>query len=145
MFKCMIGFFAGTILTGALFMGPFSLTPVIGQSEDPCAVKTLPNIANTFHDGLTAPMQQAGEEITDHGTGQLYQKLLREYELDESFHEMTQAEHSKPTAVLPDIKKINNAAITLPLEEAGKNIQDEDIAQFYYKFLESTGLAIESE
>ena len=35
-------------------------------------------------------------------------------------------------------------SLTLPLQEAGKNIQDKEIAQFYYELLDNAGWTIES-
>lgn len=144
MFKLIIGFFAGMILTGALFMGSVSATPAKEQTEDSSLVEMLPDLAQTYRKSLTSPLQAAGDEIRDNDTGQFYRKLLREYDLDEPSPGIAQTENSSLTEVLPDIKNINYVAITLPLQEARKNIQDEDIAQFYYKFLQSVGLAIES-
>ena len=132
------------ILTGALFMGSVSATPAKEQTEDSSLVEMLPDLAQTYRKSLTSPLQAAGDEIRDNDTGQFYRKLLREYDLDEPSPGIAQTEHSGLTEVLPDIKNINYVAITLPLQEARKNIQDEDIAQFYYKFLQSVGLAIES-
>lgn len=145
MFKCIIGFFAGVILTGALFMGPLSVTPAKGQTDGFNLAEMLPDLAKTFERSLASPMYAVGEEIQDNDTGQLYRKLLHEYELDEPYYKIARAEHSSLVDVLPDIKKINKAAITLPLQEAGKNIHDEEIAQFYYKLLESAGWEIVSK
>ncbi len=145
MLKMIVGLFTGVILTGILFTGPLSLIPTIAQSEDSSLTKTLPDIAGIYREALTSSLQEAGDEIQDKEIAQFYRKLLREYELDEPSPGIAQAEHSSPTEVLPDIKKINYIAITLPLQEAGRNIKDKEIAQFYYKLLESAGWTIESD
>ena len=42
--------------------------------------------------------------------------------------------------LLPDLEKIYREALTMPLQEAKKKIYDEDIAQYYDRLLERTGL-----
>jgi hypothetical protein len=42
--------------------------------------------------------------------------------------------------LLPDIEEIYRQALTLPYQEAAKQIYDEDIAQFYGLLLQRTGL-----
>ncbi|MFH1650692.1 MAG: hypothetical protein ABID87_01100 [Chloroflexota bacterium] len=42
--------------------------------------------------------------------------------------------------LLPDIEKIYDEALTSPLNEAKKNIYDEDIANYYQRLLEKTEL-----
>lgn len=42
--------------------------------------------------------------------------------------------------LLPDLERIYREALTMPLQEAKKKIYDEDIAQYYDRLLERTGL-----
>ena len=42
--------------------------------------------------------------------------------------------------LLPDIEKVYREALLSPLDEAGKNIYDEDIAEYYRLLLERSGL-----
>ncbi|MEE9398979.1 MAG: hypothetical protein V3V23_01785 [Dehalococcoidales bacterium] len=144
MFKLIIGLFMGMLLTGALFMGVLAANPANGQSGDFNLTDMLPDITGIYHESLISPLQEAGKEVTDSDIGRMYQKLLREYELNELSREAGQGENFNPAKMLPDIQNINRVAITLPLEEAGKNIQDEEIAQFYSEFLESAGLTAQS-
>ena len=145
MIKMIVGLFVGILFTGLLYnVGILSLTPIMAQSEESSLAKTLPDTAASYHEALISPLQKAGEEIKDREIAQYYQKLQQEYELDKPSSEITPTEHSSLTEMLPDIKKINHAALTLPLQEAGKNIQDKEIAQFYYKLLKNAGWTIES-
>jgi hypothetical protein len=137
--------FVGMILAVVLVMGVFAVTPAKGQSGASSLGDMLSKIIGVYHESLVSPLYEAGTEVQDSEIDQMYQKLLREYELSETSPEVIGGvEDFNLADVLPDIKKINQVAITLPLEEAGKNIQDEEIAQFYYEFLESTGLVVES-
>ena len=47
--------------------------------------------------------------------------------------------------LLPDIERIYQEALTLPYQEAGKQIYDEEIAEFYNLLLQKTGLAVPPE
>ena len=145
MIKTIIGLFVGMVLMGALFMGPLSPTHAAGKSADSSQPEAPADIAETYREALLSPLQQAGNEIQDDDTDQFYQKLLQEYDLDEAFSEAAQAENPDLIELLPDIKDINQKALNLPLQEAGKNIQDEEIAQFYYEFLQSAGWTIEPD
>ena len=145
MTRMIVGLFIGMILSSVLFMGSLSLIPMILQSGNPSLLKTRADNAETYHGIITSSLQEAGDEIQDSDINQFYQSLLREYDLDKPSPGIAQAEHSSPAEVLPDIKKINRLAITLPLREAGRHIQDEEIAQFYYELLENSGWTIESD
>ena len=145
MIKMIIGLFVGMILTGALFMGPLSRTPVAAKSAGSDQPEAPAGIAETYREALISPLQKAGDEIQDADTYQFYQKLLREYNLDEVSSEASRADHSSLIELLPDIKNINQKALSLPLQEAGRNIRDKEIAQFYYKLLKSAGWTIEPD
>ncbi len=145
MIKTIIGLFVGMILMGVLVSGPLSSTPVKGKFADSSQPEALANIAETYHQALLSALHKAGDEIQDEDIARFFQKLLQEYDLDEASHGAPQDEDSSRTELLPDIKNINQVALSLPLREAGKNIQDEDIARFYYKFLKSAGWTIESD
>ncbi len=47
--------------------------------------------------------------------------------------------------LLPDIERIYQEALTLPYQEAGKQIYDEEIAEFYNLLLQRTGLGAPPE
>lgn len=145
MIKILIGLLVGMILMGALFMVSLSQTPVVGKSADLSQSEAPADIAATYREALISPLQKAGDEIQDADIHQFYQKLVREYNLDEVSSEASLSENSSLIELLPDIKNINRKALSLPLQEAGKNIQDEEIARFYYKFLKDAGWEIEPD
>lgn len=140
MFKIIIGLFIGMLLMGLLYnVGILSLTSSTAKAEGSSLADTLPDITEIYHEALVRPLQEAGGEIQDSDIAQFYQKLLREYGLDEPSSGITQDEHLGLAGMLPDIENINYTALALPLQEAGRNIQDKEIAEFYYRFLEATG------
>lgn len=139
MIKIVIGLVIGMILTGALFMGPLAEIPSRAEADNSSPREVPAGIAEVYRESLLSPLQNAGDEITDNENRQFYHKLMQEYELDEIANETTRTDSDTLNKLVPDIEKIHNAAITLPLQEAGKNIQDEKIRQFYYELLEDAG------
>ena len=144
MIKLLVGLFIGIMLTGVLFLGPLSPEPAKGQFEDLSADVWTESV-KAYYQALNSSLQEAGDEIQDEDLKQFYWKLKQEYGLDKLASEIAQDEYPDPTEVLPDIENINRTAITLPLEEAGKNIKSEDIARFYYRFLRDAGWEIEPD
>jgi hypothetical protein len=145
MSKILIGLFTGMILTAALFWVAWSINPITVQSDDSCPPETPTDTSGTFNNAFNSSLQEAGKNIQDEEMAQFYQKLLQEYELDDPSSWTTPDESSDPEDVIPDVGKISHTALTLPLQEAGKNIRDEEIAQFYYNLLRDAGWTIESD
>lgn len=147
MINLIVGLVIGIVLTAALFVGPFSY--VVGKAQAAEVTQTseatqIPPEATTesYRALILSTLQEAGNEIQDKDLGQFYQKLLGEYHLEDSSTWLVASDNASSPESVPDLKKISSVAITMPLEEAGKQIQDKDIAQFYYKFLEDSGLQI---
>lgn len=90
-------------------------------------------------------LNRAGEKIKDEDIKKYYNTLIGEYGLEETSSDAVQEEDIKPEDILPDIERIQQAALTSPLREAGKHIRDKEIAEFYYKFLKDSGWKITPE
>ena len=127
----------GVTMTAALFLGPLSSTNATDTTGTDLPELTTDN--STVHNDILLLLQEAGDEIQSDDTRQFYQKLIHGYELTESSADISDTEDPDPVDILPDIAKISNTALSLPLQEAGKNIRDEEIARFYHKLLESIG------
>ncbi|MEE8414300.1 MAG: hypothetical protein V3R96_07090 [Dehalococcoidales bacterium] len=142
--RLIIGLFIGMVVMGILVLGPLSPTPANGQAGEPenFLFQTQTKITEAFRDSLIAPLQKAGEEISDNDTQQFYQLLMSEYRLDETPVTVSDAEEFSLSELIPDIKHINRTALSLPLSEAGKNIKDKEIARFYYDLLKRSGWEI---
>ena len=141
MFKMIAGLFIGVAVTAALFLGPLSPpTATAADSIDPNQPE-LTTDNTTIRNDILFLLQEAGNEIQNNDTEQFYQKLIQGYELTET----SDTESQDVTDILPDIKKISNTALSLPLQEAGKNIRDEEIARFYHELLESLGWQVEPD
>ena len=135
MFKMIAGLFIGVAITAALFLGPLSQSSTATAEPGDSNQTELTTDNITIRNDILFLLQEAGNEIQNNDTEQFYQKLIQGYELTET----PDTENPDVTDILPDIKKISNTALSLPLQEAGKSIRDEEIARFYYELLESLG------
>ena len=136
--KLLVGMAAGMVLMGVLVIGP--LSPATANGQEAGEDKLLDaDIAGTFRESLITPLQTAGEEIRDADLKRFYKKLVSAYHLEDIPETDIDSDDPQLEKLLPDIKVINEAALSLPLREAGKNIRDPEIASFYYDYLERAG------
>lgn len=137
--KLLAGMIIGSVLLGALFSGPLSTTPASGQELTSGEIAVTAETSGSESNLLLSSLYEAGKTITDEDLARYYHLLLEEYDLNEVTVDMLEDETSGLAELLPDIAHINKTAMWLPLREAGKNIEDEEIAAFYAGFLEKTG------
>ena len=135
--KTLAAFFSGVALTAAVVVIVGLFTPIARAQEGDVTPEIPPAAGEASLADLTAAFEQVRSEIRDADIRGFYDKLIAVYNLDE---EASQAGPESP-APLPDIAKIQHAALTLPLQEAGKEIKDQEIRDFYYRFLKEAGLS----
>ena len=143
MYKMIMTFLVGMILTGAISVVLFSLPSTMGQSDGSSLMEMLPDLPEIYAKALSEPVRAVGDEIQDEELSQFYQELVQECVVDNPSSATTEDESSGLAALLPDIKKINRTALLLPILKAGEDIQDKEIAKFYYQFLKDVGWEIE--
>lgn len=128
-------FFIFLLVVFVLVLLPFSAC--VGGDEANTNNLTVPSgLADAYRNAVISPINQASKEITDPDLYQFTQKLVSAYQLDSK--DSGAAENI--TDLVPDIKHITQVAMDMPLQEAGKNITDKDISDFYYSFLSSIGV-----
>jgi len=133
--KLAVAFFAGAAfaLAGVVIAG--IVTPYAKAQDGQTQVDGTAPASDTSLTDLNNAFQQARLEIHDPDIAAYYDKLVSAYAIS------TPSDSQSSAAALPDVKNIQQAALTLPLQEAGKQINDPEIAQFYRKFLNDTGLS----
>jgi len=151
--KLFYGLVIGLALATAVFLGPLSVNTALGNpgsSELPepaddynGSEEIIAEVAEVGREALMDALDKAGESIRDKEILEYYLLLIDNYQLEELSSENSSSEQYSPAGIVPDIYQINRAAASLPLIEAGKNIEDEDIAGFYSRFLKSTGWTTE--
>jgi hypothetical protein len=131
--KMWIAFLAGAAVAVAVVVGVNVFMPS-ARAEENTSEQTVTDDNETTTQDIINMLEQGRSRITDTDTLAYYDKLVAGYQLNDS--------QGNPVAV-PDIEQIQNTAVTLPLREAGKQIRDPEIKEFYYKFLTDSGFNIE--
>ena len=145
MAKTAIILFIVSIAVSALSVAYFSLNDKVMRAQEPDLTENMTDNVTPGNNTIILVLEEAAKNIQDEEIAHFYRELLQEYDLLEQPPATVEDESSNSTAALPDIFKINRAAITLPLQEAGRNIRDKEIAEFYYRFLMGAGWAIEPD
>ena len=136
MIKLITGIILGTALTFFVFAGPYASTATsvttdqVDQVEE--ADLTDGFLAQDKEDILDF-LKLAETEINDNDISEYYRLLIEQFDLVDSVTVCGNVYS------LPDIDKIVRQAASQPLQRAGKNIQDDEIAYFYHDFLEQVG------
>ncbi|MGD0355784.1 MAG: hypothetical protein ABSB31_10185 [Dehalococcoidia bacterium] len=126
-------------LGGMIVLGISLALPSVLKADNSQTV-TMPTaeIAKAYRQALVSPLNKATSEIKDPDLASFTQKLVQSYDL-----EKTAANTSDPSNLsdlLPDISKIEKNAINMPLKEAGKQLKDKDLSDFYNRFITSCGV-----
>jgi hypothetical protein len=124
---------AGGAITAAIGLA-LGFGPPLANAQDGGGPELPPStdLETTLSD-LSDSLELVRSQISDPDIAAYYDKLVASYALEEA-----QAEDSP----LPDMVGIQHAALTLPFIEAGKNIRDDDIRDFYLRFISDAGLTI---
>lgn len=137
--KLIFGVMAGLVILSSLLFSPLTSTSASGNDT---TEKFTPSGIQDLDIGvLVSTLQKVESEITDEDTLRYYKLLIESYDLLKLSADVND---SPLTEFLPDIDHVVKTAMTLPLQEAGKNIRDKDIAEFYQKFLKDAGWEIDS-
>jgi hypothetical protein len=86
---------------------------------------------------LVSALKKAEDEIEDEDLKAYYRTLIDRYDLENNLEDETL--DAPYVEALPDIDHIVRVAIATPLEEAGKNIKDPEIKEFYNDFMKDVG------
>jgi hypothetical protein len=136
--RIIAGIVIGMAIVCSVFLGPLTST---SASEEENQIESNDTASITDTGVMVSELKKAGEEITDEEISCYYQLLIDEYNLEES--SISVSVENVGSISLPDINNIVRKATSLPLQEAGKNIKDKEIAAFYQEFLEDAGWKFE--
>jgi hypothetical protein len=125
----------GMIVSGLLLALPSMLTA--DNSVTPNSM-SVADFTSAYKQALISPLTRATSEVKDPEIAQFSQKLVTSYELDKTGANVN--EQSRLSELLPDIVKIQKTALNMPLKEAGKQIKDPEISEFYARFIKNCGV-----
>jgi hypothetical protein len=136
------------ILVAVVALGTSVLVPAVYSSSversgNEAQVATVAeNTTVNCTAAVSSMLDEARAKIKGADTREYYDELVAAYELDEPSSLTVETENSNVQEIVPDIEKIQQKALTMPLQEAGKQIKDKELADFYYRFLEDSGWTI---
>ena len=131
----LVGELAGIIMLIALLAGPTVLKANNNQTGLPSA-----EIADVYRQALSAPLNKAVGEVKDPEIAGFSQKLIQAYDLEKTASNSNVDDASGLANLLPDVAKIHRTAMDMPLIEAGKQIKDKELAEFYQSFISRCGV-----
>jgi hypothetical protein len=143
--KTVASFFTGIVFTVVIIIVIVSCSHFAGANENVQDADSLPDYYQVYAQSLIGPFQDEQSEIQDPDISEYYGKLMAEYNLEQVAQGISQTDSSDPSIPLPDIEKIQYAALTFPLREAGKKITDEQLLEFYNRFLKSCGWDVSAQ
>ena len=138
--RTVLAFFAGVTMTVAVVLCISLVAPYARAQDNVEAIGSRSGTGGAYHLGLADALRQVGTEIECEDTMEFYDRLIDEYGLEGPVGYTSRQESRAGQLVIPDMARIQRTALTLPFYEAGKNITDSDLRQFYYSFLEDIGL-----
>ncbi|MBN1376478.1 MAG: hypothetical protein JXA01_10015 [Dehalococcoidia bacterium] len=130
--------FISTAIVGIIVLGMLLALPAILNAAADEGNISVADFTKLYKNALLSPLTTAAGEASDPQIAQFSQKLIQSYDLEETGTGIN--EQSDLSELLPDLKKINKAAMETPLKEAGKQIQDKELAEFYNRFITQCGV-----
>ncbi|MCX6006892.1 MAG: hypothetical protein NTZ34_06485 [Chloroflexi bacterium] len=125
-------------LCGIIVLGMLLALPAIINADANQDGMSAVDFTKFYKNALISPLTKATSEVTDPQLAQFSQKLVTAYELDKTGANTN--EQSNLSNLVPDITKINKVALDMPLKEAGKQIQDKELSDFYNRFITECGV-----
>jgi hypothetical protein len=127
-FKILVGLLATSGLIGQVFISPMLSAP------DQLKIQTTID-----WETVGAPLRAAGNDIRDEQLSHYFKNLLQGYGFNTTLSVPPQ-ENTQP-----DFDQIIRVAMTMPLQEAGKEFTDKELARLYYQLLNDSGWNIKPE
>jgi len=133
-FRIVLAFVSGATVAVAAAAIWFMASPSARAQEGDATTDNISSINSTYIDALNKNLREVGTQITDPGISSFYNKLIDGYGLETVGGNVSDS-------LLPEVATIQRRALMLPFQEAAKDIHDKDIADFYGKLLDDTGLS----
>jgi hypothetical protein len=125
-------------LCGIIVIGLLLALPSMLNADNSQDSMSAADFTKIYKNALIGPLTKATSEVKDPQLAQFSQKLVQSYELDKTGANTN--DQSKLSDLVPDISKITKNAMNMPLIEAGKQIQDKDLSDFYNRFITNCGV-----
>lgn len=127
--------FLAIIMVIALLAGP-----AISKANSNQADSASAQLTDAYRKALTEPLNRAVSEVRDPEIAGFSQKLVQAYGLENAATQGNVDDASGLANLLPDVAKIHRTAMDMPLIEAGKQLKDKELSDFYQSFISSIGV-----
>lgn len=129
---------AGISLIGVFMLGMLVAMPGFSNADSSVSPISANEVVKTYQNALLGPLNKATSEVKDPEIAGFSQKLVRSYELEKiGAGDTSKTEISD---LVPDIAKIQKTALNTTLKEAGKQLKDKDLSDFYNRFITNCGV-----
>lgn len=117
-----------------LLTASFAVSSMV-QAENNKSILPIAELSKAYRQALLSPLNKASSEIKDVGIAKFFQKIIASYELNEAPANSPGNEPASLADLVPDLRKIVKAALNSQLVEAGKQLKDKELSEFYNDFL----------
>jgi hypothetical protein len=132
-------FLAGELLSIIMIVALLA-GPAISKANSNQADLASAELTDVYRQALTAPLTRAVSEVKDPQIAAFSQKLVQAYGLEVTASQSNVDDASGLANLLPDVAKIHRTAMDMPLIEAGKQLKDKELSDFYQSFISSIGV-----
>jgi hypothetical protein len=136
--KNRIVWLAGISLIGIMLLGMLLAIPAITNADNSQPMISPADFIKAYQQALTGPLNKATSEVKDPELAKFSQNLVKSYNLEKVGSGDTGK--TELSDLVPDIAKIQKTALNTTLKEAGKQLKDKDLSEFYSRFIANCGV-----
>jgi hypothetical protein len=136
--KNRIIWLAGTSLIGIIVLGMILAIPAYTNADDSQPMISPADFIKAYQQALTGPLNKATNEVKDPEIAKFSQNLVKSYNLEQVG--AGDAGKTELSDLVPDVAKIQKTALNTTLKEAGKQLKDKDLSDFYSRFITRCGV-----
>jgi hypothetical protein len=107
----------------------------IVQADTDMSILPIAALSKAYKQAIISPLNKASSEIKDLEIAKFFQKIITSYELNKAPENSSNEEPASLAILVPDLRKIIQAALNSQLVEAGKQIKDKELSTFYNDFM----------
>jgi len=131
--------FAGQILAIVMIIALLAGPSVLNANNNQTEVQ-FSEFGAIYKQAVTSPLNAAVSKVKDPEIAWFSQKLIQAYKLDDVASNKGTDDASSLANLLPDVENIHRKAMDMPLVEAGKQMKDKELADFYQSFISKIGV-----
>lgn len=128
-------------LSAAFIIIALVVVPSSAKADSTENVTSLTDFVKIYRQALVSPLIKAKSDIKDPMMASFYGKLIQSFNLENTADTSNSSGESNLADLIPNLLQIEKAAIDTPLKEAGKQLKDKDLSDFYNSFISRIGVS----